>query len=144
MTKEQLNVLIDQSMKVAQAAHMGQKRNGGGDYFIEHVSQVAAAVEDYLKPIAFLHDVLEDTPVTLDQLKEAGFPDYVLNAVDILTHKNHEPNVSYWTRIAQNKDAATVKIADIKNNLSSSPSDRAKEKYAKALTLFQKFGYDVG
>lgn len=67
----------------------------------------------------------------------------VTDAVDLLTHKNNEPNVSYWGRIATNKDATTVKLADIKNNLSSQPSERQKEKYAKALALFAKLGYDV-
>jgi len=143
MTTEQLKVLIDQAKSVAQAAHKGQIRRNGGDYFEQHVEPVAQSVEDRLKPIAYLHDVVEDTPVKLEDLREAGFPEYVLTAVDLLTHKDNEPNLSYWTKIAQNKDAAMVKLADIKNNLSAAPSDRQKEKYAQALQLFQRFDYDV-
>lgn len=144
MTNEQIQVLIDQAKNVAEAAHKGQQRRDGGDYFKNHVEPVAASVEDRLKPIAYLHDVVEDTEVTLEDLRTAGFPEYVLTAIDVLTHKNNEPNVSYWTRIAQNKDATAVKLADIRNNLSGTPSERQKAKYAQALQLFSKFGYDAG
>lgn len=143
MTPEQLKVLIEQAKQVAIAAHKGQQRRGGGDYFTDHVEKVALAVPDQQKPIAYLHDVVEDTEVTLEDIKAAGFPQYVLDAVDLLTHKNNEPNISYWTRIAANKDAAIVKIADMKNNLSSQPSDRQREKYMQGLNLFAKAGYDI-
>jgi (p)ppGpp synthase/HD superfamily hydrolase len=143
MTSEQLNVLIDQSEKVGRAAHRGQVRRDGGDYFDNHVAPVASTVEPRLKPIANLHDTVEDTSVTLEDLRNAGFPSYVIAAVDLLTHKNNEPNLEYWGRIAQNKDAATVKLADIKQNLSSNPSPRQVEKYTRALELFKSHGYKV-
>jgi (p)ppGpp synthase/HD superfamily hydrolase len=142
MTSEQLQTLIEQARLLAMTAHRGQTRDGGGDYFTEHVEPVALSLPDHLKPIGYLHDVPEDTDVTLQDLIDVGFPKYVTDAVDILTHKNNEPNVSYWTNIAKNKDATEVKIKDIKNN-SIKPSERQKEKYAKALALFAKFGYDV-
>ncbi len=143
LTENQLQTLITSAKNVAKVAHLGQTRRGGGDYFENHVEPVAQSVEDRLKPIAYLHDTVEDTDITLEDLRTANFPEYVLTAVDLLTHKNHEPNLSYWTKIATNKDAANVKIKDIKNNLSSNPSDRQKEKYRQALQLFSKFGYDV-
>jgi (p)ppGpp synthase/HD superfamily hydrolase len=143
MTSEQLKVVIEQARQVAMAAHKGQTRRGGGDYFTEHVEQVAAGVEDRLKPIAYLHDVPEDTRVTLQDLIDAGFPKYVTDAVRLLTHFDNEPNVEYWGRIAKSPDAAPVKIKDMKNNLSSQPSEKAREKYAKGLALFAKAGYDV-
>lgn len=142
MTSEQLTVLIDQAKKVAEASHKGVTRNDGTTPYMAHVQAVADAVEDRLKPIAYLHDVVEDTDVTLQDLIDVGFPTYVTDAVDLLTHKNNEPNITYWTNIAKNKDAAEVKIKDIKNN-SIQPSERQKEKYAKALALFAKLGYDV-
>lgn len=143
MTQEQLKVLIEQAKNVAIAAHKGQQRRGGGDYFIDHIEKVARTVPDEQKPIAYLHDIVEDTEVTLEDLKTTGFPEYVLAAVDLLTHKNEEPNISYWTRISQNKDAAIVKIADMKNNVMDKPSDRQREKYMKGLNLFSKAGYDI-
>lgn len=143
MTETQLSVLVDQAKKVAEAAHHGQTRKDGRTPYFTHVQAVADAVEDRLKPIAYLHDVVEDTPITIDDLKSAGFPQYILDAVDLLTHKNQEPNVSYWTKIAQNKDAAPVKIADMKHNLSQTPNPRQKQKYEQGLALFKKFGYSI-
>ena len=141
-TENKLQVLITQAKNVAEAAHRGQKRKSGEPYFESHVQAVADAVENKLKPIAYLHDLVEDTPITIQDLKEAGFPQYVLDAVDLLTHRNSEPNILYWGRIAQNKDAAIVKIDDMKHNLSTSEG-RQKEKYLKGLALFAKAGYDV-
>ena len=144
LTPEQLNVLIEQAKKVAEAAHQGQTRKDGRTPYFKHVQAVADGVEDRLKPIAYLHDVVEDTPITLDELRQAGFPEYVIEAVDLLTHKNREPNVHYWGKIAKNKDAAQVKIADMKSNLRDTPDPRQREKYMRGLSLFAKAGYDIG
>ena len=143
MEKHQIDAMIKAMREIAKAGHLGQTRRDGGDYFEEHVEKVAAMVEDRLKPIALGHDLLKDTAITLEDLKQAGFPQYVLDAIDLLTHKNNEPNLSYWGKIATNKDAATVKIADIKNNLNSNPKERQKEKYTKALNFFAQQGYVV-
>lgn len=134
--------MIKAMTEIAKAAHAGQKRKNGEDYFDGHVQKVADAVGDRLKPIALGHDVVEDTPITIQDLKDAGFPQYVTDAIDLLTHRNSEPNIDYWGRIAQNKDAAIVKIADMKHNLSTSEG-RQKEKYLKGLALFAKAGYDI-
>ena len=122
-------------MEIAGFAHEGQTRNDGSPY-IEHPMRVAMAVEDRLKPIAYLHDVVEDTKVTLEDLKVAGFPSYVIETVDVLTHKNKEPNLDYWARIKANPDAKAVKLADINDNLNDKPSERARNKYDLALKFF--------
>lgn len=143
MTPEQLKVLIEQARKVAEAAHRGQTRKDGKTPYMKHVEAVADGVEDRLKPVAYLHDVPEDTAVTLEQLREAGFPEYVLDAVDLLTHKNNEPNVQYWGRIAKSKDAAPVKVSDMKANLRDDPNPRQREKYMRGLSIFAKAGYAI-
>ena len=137
MTEKQLQTVIEQAKNVAEAAHRGATRNDGKTPYFTHVEAVADAVEPRLKPIALLHDVVEDSDITIEDLKNAGFPPYVLEAVELLTHRNNEPNVSYWAKIAK------IKIADMKNNLSDSPGDRQREKYMKGLALFAKFGYDI-
>lgn len=140
LTDQTLEHWIELSQKIATTAHEGQKRTNGRPY-IEHPARIAAAVEPRLKPIAWLHDVVEDTGVTLDALRKQGFPSYIIEAVDLLTHKNKEPNVVYWKRILTNPDAATVKLADIKDNMGETPSEHAKQKYEKALALFKQAGY---
>lgn len=131
---------IEKAKQIAIAAHEGQTRNNGEPY-ITHPAAVAAAVELRLQPIAWLHDVVEDSAVTLNDLKQEGFPSYIIVAIDLLTHKNNEPNMSYWANIATNLDALEVKKKDIAHNMGSNPSEHAKRKYAKALVFFaQKSG----
>ena len=133
---------INRMREIATAAHEGQTRRGGEPY-ITHPEAVAAMVEDRLKPIALGHDLIEDTKVTLDDLKKEGFPSYILDAVDLLTHKDKEPNVTYWARIATNPDALEVKKKDIAHNLGSNPSEHAKQKYAKAIEFFKQKGFSI-
>jgi (p)ppGpp synthase/HD superfamily hydrolase len=128
--------LATTEMNVANLAHHGQLRKDGRTPYIKHPARVADAVEDRLKPIAWLHDVVEDTKITLEDLKSYGFPAYIIEAVDVLTHKNREPNVIYWGRIKENPDALAVKLADINDNVNDSPSEHAKQKYARALAFF--------
>jgi len=133
---------IEVAQDIAMAAHWGQVRNDGGPY-IEHPLRVANKVSPRLKPIAILHDTIEDTHVKLSDLKEVGFPSYVIDAVDVLTHKNKEPNVIYWGRIAENKDAVIVKLYDIRDNLAGNPSDHARAKYIKAIAFFKERGFSL-
>lgn len=126
---------IRQAQVLATLAHEGQKRTDGSPY-INHPKRVSEAVEDRLKPIAWLHDVVEDTRVTLEDLKQAGFPSYVIDAVDLLTHRKGEPNIMYWGKIKTNPDAKAVKLADINDNLNDTPSEHARNKYGRALSFF--------
>jgi (p)ppGpp synthase/HD superfamily hydrolase len=132
---------IDAMRQIAHAAHHNQFRKDGTTPYIEHVEAVASMVEDRLKPIALGHDLLEDTKVSFEELEQLGFDSYVLVAVDLLTHKHGVPNIEYWKRIATNPDATAVKLADIQHNLSSMPSEHAKEKYVRALAFFRSQGY---
>ena len=134
--------LTELALQIATEAHEGQTRNNGSPY-IEHPKRVAAAVEDRLKPIALMHDILENTKVTLLDLEKAGFPPYVLAAVDVLTHKHGDSNKVYWHKILTNPDAIKVKVVDIKDNMGDNPSDYAKAKYVRALDLFKKYGISI-
>ena len=135
LAEQTLEHWIAQAQKVATIAHQKQTRSDGSPY-IAHPTRVAAAVEPRLKPIAFLHDVVEDTHFTIADLKGFGFPSYIVDAVDILTHQNNEPNLQYWMKIKQNPDALAVKLADINDNINGKPSERSKAKYAIASKFF--------
>ena len=114
-----------------------------GSRAIIHATRIAAKVDPRLKPIAFLHDVVEDTHVTIDDLKHDGFPSYIISAVSLLTHKEGDSSLVYWNNILTNSDAIQVKLVDIHDNLNDAPSDHARKKYARALDLFMKAGYSI-
>jgi len=135
LSDQTLQLWIQRAQAIAEEAHRGQKRTDGSPY-INHPERVADAVEDHLKPIAWLHDVVEDTKVTLLDLRTIGFPLYIIEAVDLLTHRKGEPNLSYWGKIKGNPDALSVKLADINDNVNDTPSEYAKQKYGRALSFF--------
>lgn len=144
MTEQTPEYWIRRAKEIATKVHEGQFRNDGGPY-IEHPARVAEKASDRLKPIAWLHDTIEDHPdkISLGDLKREEFPSYIVDAVGLLTHKEGDSNVEYWKKIVVNKDAVAVKLLDIQDNLDSNPSEYAKQKYARALQLFQQAGYSL-
>ncbi len=103
---------------LAAAAHVGQVDKVGVPY-IEHVRAVAAGLApfgDHLVMAGLLHDVIEDTDWTAEQLREAGVPDRVVCAVEAVTNQQGVPYEVKVRRIALNRDATLVKIADNAHN----------------------------
>ncbi|MCD6374457.1 MAG: hypothetical protein J7L94_02960 [Caldisericaceae bacterium] len=95
--------------------------------------------------MALLHDVLEDSEMTLNELSQAGFEDEILQAIDCLTKRDGEDYFAYLERVAQNKLARQVKMADLKDNLDVTrlkeitPADRQRlNNYLKALSFLRK------
>lgn len=121
--------MINKAYMVAANAHTGQVDKAGADY-INHPLAVAAMVNSETeRVVALLHDVVEDSNVTLRDLKENGFSDEVIEAVDCLTKRKNEPLKNYLLRVKNNALAVTVKIADLNHNsdISRIPSPTEKD-----------------
>lgn len=98
----------------------GNTFDDGGDSFANHMRRVAARVPEEHKIIALLHDVVEDTPLTLHDLAGLGYDEATLKAVDLLTHRKKEMSYQdYIDRICAsgNRAAIWVKLADQEDNL---------------------------
>jgi hypothetical protein len=106
-----------------------------------HPERIARRCPERLKPIAYGHDLLEDTSVTMERLIQEGFPEYILIAIDLLTRRASDTNEVYWMKILTNPDAAQVKILDIDDNINDCPTESGREKYTKAIALFKQYGY---
>jgi (p)ppGpp synthase/HD superfamily hydrolase len=105
------------AVRIATNAHRGQTGKDGRPY-IEHCERVAMRVEPALRPIAYLHDVVEKSDGwTLDRLRLDGFPDTVIDAVDALTRRDGEEEDAFVLRAAANPFALPVKRADLEDNL---------------------------
>lgn len=129
------------AQEIAIRAHAGQVDRAGEPY-IRHPIAVSALVQgDTEKIVALLHDVVEDTPITLESIRVL-FGDTIADAVGLVTH---EPGVDYFEyvrRAGTNPIAKAVKIADLTHNSDprrmKNPTEkdaRRLEKYAKALEI---------
>lgn len=111
---------LQKALKIAKEAHEGQTDKAGSPY-IEHVLRVVDSVQgDERKIAAALHDVIEDTHITVEYLKSEGFSESVINAVLALTKNKGESRISAAKRAIKNQIALDVKIADNKDNMNLS------------------------
>lgn len=107
--------LTYKAMHIAYRAHHGQLDKSGAPY-IFHPIHLAEQMDDEISCCAaLLHDVVEDTDVTLDDLRK-DFPEEVVEAVRLLTHIKGVPDVEYLTAIKSNPIALKVKLADNAHN----------------------------
>jgi len=136
--------LTNEAMKLAYKAHHGQVDKGGIPY-IFHPYHLAEQMDDeYSTCAALLHDVMEDTDITLEQLRQI-FPEPVIEAVATLTHSKEEPYPDYVRRVCQNPIAKKVKLADLRHNSDESRLENAdeavlayfREKYRKAFEIIK-------
>ena len=108
--------MVEKALTIATQAHLGQKDKSGVDY-IQHPITVASFVEsEEEKIVAYLHDVVEDSDITLDDLREMGFNEEIVFAIDCITKKENETLENYYNRVIQSDLAYIVKMADIKHN----------------------------
>ena len=119
---------------LAESAFEGHFRRGG-EPAIKHSEAVVARVkgDESAEAVAWLHDVLEDTDVTAEDLLWSGVPVEVVTTVELLTHPRWEPYKTYLERVKVDPLATKVKVADMLTNLSDTPTERQIKKYAKGL-----------
>lgn len=138
----------DTALHIAEQAHEGQTDKSGKPY-IKHPFRVAARfTHPTYKCVALLHDVLEDSSYTPDDLRVAGISDEVVEAVVALTHLKHEQRNDYYERIKKNSLALAVKLADIEDNtdperlalLDQETRTRLEKKYAEAKRKLLELG----
>ena len=121
--------------KFAEEKHFGQFDRAGAPY-IEHPRAVAAKVDtDAEKIVAFLHDTVEDTNATLDEISVL-FGSDIAEAVGCLTHRKGVPYMDYVARLGGNEIARTVKLADLRHN---SDYTRLEEIDEKARARINKY-----
>ena len=108
MTKKAIRLIFE--------AHAGQTDKCGLPY-VCHPLHVAESMEDEVTcTAALLHDVVEDTDVTFEDLAEMGFTPEVIRIVRLLTHDPEVPYMDYVRRIKEDPQAAKVKLSDLRHN----------------------------
>lgn len=113
--------------------------------YVFHPWHVAETMKDEERTIvAILHDVVEDTELTIEDIQNEGFSAEVINALKLLTHNENEDYYEYIERISTNPIAKDVKISDLTHNsdltrlteINAEDKERTK-KYQKCLKYLQ-------
>lgn len=133
------------AMILAYDAHHGQKDRTGVPY-IFHPARVAAGFTNEAEAcVAWLHDVVEDTALTIGDLRVAGFGAAVCDALQLLTHDKSVPYMDYVRAIRANPIARAVKLADLQDNMDGSRLEAVDaaaqarlEKYREAYGLLSE------
>lgn len=137
-TKKAMNICFDN--------HKDQMDKSGLPY-VFHPFHLAEQMQDETTTVvALLHDLIEDTPYTFEQLAEEGFSDEVIEAVRLLTHDDEDmPYEQYILRIKANPIATAVKLADLAHNSDTTRLDtvdaaakKRLERYTKAKEILLK------
>ena len=130
--KASLTGKLEIALQLAATAHSGQKDKAGKPYIL-HPIRVMLSVRTTDEQItAILHDTVEDTTVTFEQLSEAGFSVEIVSAVRALTKLDGESRVEAARRAVEHPIARQVKLADVKDNMDMSripnPTDKDLER----------------
>lgn len=127
------------AVRIATNAHRGQTGKDGRPY-IEHCERVAMRVEPALRPIAYLHDVLEKSEGwSIERLRLDGFPEAMIEAIDALSRRKDEDEAAFILRIAANPLSVPVKRADLEDNLQQAlASGLDPERYRQGLALLSR------
>ena len=134
--------LTKKALKLSFEAHKNQVDKSGMPY-VYHPFHLAEQMEtEDTVVVALLHDVVEDTDYTLDDIRAMGFPNSVVDALSLLTHDETVPYMDYVAQIKNNPIAKAVKLADLKHNSDLTRLDvvdekalERSEKYAASMKL---------
>jgi (p)ppGpp synthase/HD superfamily hydrolase len=108
---------LEEAIGIATEAHRGQRDRAGAPYILHPLRMMFAVQTDAERMAAVLHDVVEDTEWTLEALRERGFPEQVVTAVDHLTRREGESYEAFVLRAAEHPVARRVKVADLEDNM---------------------------
>ena len=132
------------ALKLCFDAHKDQTDKTGLPYVFHPFHLAEQMTDEVTTVVALLHDVIEDTHYTLEDLRKMGFSDTAVEAIARMTHDPAVPYMDYVARIKENPIARTVKIADLRHNSDTTRLDvvdesalERKEKYRRALAFLE-------
>ena len=108
---------LEDAILLAVKNHKGQIDKAGQPYILHPLRLILKMDTEEERIVAVLHDIIEDTPVTINELQEKGFSERIVDAVVCLTKKDGERYNEYIERVATNPLAKKVKLADLEDNI---------------------------
>lgn len=137
--------LLGKALVLATNAHAGQFDKGGRPYILHPlaVMQILNTDDEELQIIAVMHDVIEDTKVTYQELREVGFTDRVIDGIRAMTKLPGQTLEEYKAGVFANPDAMRVKIADLTHNTDIRRLKGVSEKDIQRMTKYQIFYWEL-
>lgn len=136
---------IELAISVALQAHKGQLDKGGHPYILHPLAVMNRVESMEEKIVAVLHDVIEDSEVTIEELRGLGFSEEILTAIQLLTRSTEDSYEEFIEKTTRDRTARNVKIADVQENMNISriknPTQEdvhRLEKYRKALERLER------
>lgn len=133
---------LERAIELAARHHAGQVDKAGQPYILHPLRVMFGVKTPEQRMAAVMHDIVEDTSITFDDLRAEGFPPAVVSAVEALTKHKGEERLHAARRAAANDIARAVKMADVRDNMDLSripnPTERDRERlgeYAQVLAL---------
>ena len=108
---------LEDTIALAVEAHRGQVDKGGQPYILHPLRLMLHLGSEVDRIVGVLHDVVEDTHITQEDLKSRGYPTEVLEALDCLTKRSSEEYEDFIQRIKPNPIARRVKLLDLEDNM---------------------------
>lgn len=132
--------LLEKAIIIAVVCHKGQTDIAGQPYIFHPLRVMLKMKTEKEKIVAVLHDTIEDTHLTLNELRERGFDEEIIEGLNSVTKQECESYIDFVKRAKQNVIGRNVKIADIEDNSDLSripnPTDKdykRQEKYKNAI-----------
>lgn len=137
--------VIDTCIKIAMKAHQGQRDKIGNPVILHPMTVGLMGKTDAEMCVGFLHDVVEDSNYTFDDLRAEGIPEEIVSALELLTRDRNVDYFDYIQKIidSNNTLALTVKVNDLHHNLTrgkASGLSKVVAKHTKALEMIENSG----
>ena len=133
---------FEDAVALAALAHKGQYDLAGAPYICHPMRVALAQTDERARIVAILHDVVEDTPITYEDLAKAGFDAEIIAAVEALTKRPGEKRIDAAVRAKANSLALQVKLADVADNMNLARiSNPTAEDFARLLEYEQVLAY---
>ena len=130
--------LLELAIAITHKAHAGQLDKAGKPYILHPLTVMAQMDTAESKIVAVLHDAIEDSDLTIEELVQEGFPELITNAIAAITKRDGEMYADYLLRVMANAIARKVKIADVTHNMDISRIANPTEKDFQRLEKYKK------
>lgn len=137
--------MLSAAIHIATNAHHGQFDKGGNPYILHPfaVMSLLEETDEELQCMALLHDVVEDTKITYNELREAGMSDRVIEGVKVLTKQRGQSYEEYKELVFSNRDAMLVKMADLTHNTDIRRLKGVAQKDIERMTKYHVFFLEI-